>query len=300
MFHLTRVLMRLAPPSILEGFFNALGSLAFYSVPGVGQRLERKISDSLPEVTDPRRINLIGRRACSSLLLPIFDILFFRRYGDRFMRELRVEGFDNLLTADAAGRGVILLGAHNGINALRISAMSRIGKPYTPIYLHPSSSPVPRYYMTMCSFGVTLGCDRDEPVFWTGENTKNKVREHLCKGKRVGIDFDVPGKCVVDFFGRPGALADGIAHFAIETGAAIVPFMLVRGENAFDNRLVFYEPIVCELSGELNGDVQYIMQKVAMAGEEMIREAPEQWESWFGIRYFWELAEELEPQTNAW
>lgn len=48
-------------------------------------------------------------------------------------------------------------------------------------------------------------------------------------------------------------MADGIGHFAMETDAAVVPFVLLPGER-------------------------------------MIRDALEQWESWFGIWHFWDEA----------
>jgi len=109
-------------------------------------------------------------------------------------------------------------------------------------------------------------------------------------GKRVGIDLDVDGNCIVDFFGRPASMANGIAHFAVQTGAPVVPFVLLRGPGMMCSRLVFHEPIIVGPNGDYREDVRSAMMLVAAAGEKMIRQDPEQWESWFGIRHFWDKA----------
>lgn len=285
-FHLARLSASVLPPVFLKAVFDMLGVLIFYLVPGLGRRLEEKVTENLPGLAGTTRLKAVARQACGALLRPMYDLVVFDRYGERFLRELRMEGMEHLERADAAGRGVILAGGHLGLNAIRVGVMARLGRCYTPIFLFPEESPVARYYLALAEFGQTLGCDPDEPVFWTGQDTVRRVREHLQRGKRVGIDFDITGRCVVDFFGRPAAFADGIARFALDTGAAVVPFVLRRGSGVFDNRLVFYPPV----EGD---DVCSIMQEVVRAGEEMIREVPEQWESWFTVREFFSKAIEL-------
>ncbi len=293
-FHLARLVSYALPPAAVAALFNGLGAFIYYAQPGIRRRLEAKIAEALPELAHHREVGSIARVACGALLRPMQDLILFSRHGDRFMRELQVEGLEYLERADAAGRGVVLVGGHLGLNALRIGMMARLGKPYTPVFLFPGDSPVNDYYMSMLDFGQTLGCDQEEPVFWTGQDTVNRVREHLRRGKRVGIDFDIPGKCVVEFLGRPAALADGIARFALDTGAAIVPFLLRRGAGVFDNRLIFYEPVEAARTGDTGDDTRAIMQEVARVGEKMVREVPGQWESWFTVRQFWEMAREPE------
>ncbi len=293
-FHLGRLISYAFPPIAVAAFFNGLGSLIYYAQPGMRRRLEAKITEALPQLAGDGEAGSVARIACGALLRPMQDLIIFSRRDQRFLRELQVEGLEYLERADAAGNGVILVGGHLGLNALRIGVMARLGKHYTPIFLYPAESPVNNYYMSMIEFGQRLGCDPDEPVFWTGQDTVNRVREHLRRGKRVGIDFDIPGKCVVEFLGRPAALADGIARFALDTGAAIVPFLLRRGTGVFDNRLVFYEPVKAARTGDQGDDTRAIMQEVARAGEKMVREVPGQWESWFTVRQFWEMAQEPE------
>ena len=285
-----RLLSHLFPPALFIACGKALEAAVPRLLPGVRRRLEEKIAEAMPELAGSGRLEKMARNACGALLWPMFDLALFARHGDRFLRKLELEGLEHLEGADAAGKGVILAGGHLGLNALRIAVMARLGKCYTPIYLTPGDSPVARYYTALLKFGGRLGCDTEEPVFWTGQDTVRRVREHLRRGKRVGIDFDVPGRTVVEFFGRPAALADGIARFSLDTGAAIVPFLLRRGRGVFGNRLIFYAPITADGGAGPGEEVRAIMQEVARAGEKMVREVPEQWESWFTIRALWEAA----------
>jgi lauroyl/myristoyl acyltransferase len=267
------------------------GYLAYYLFPPMRRRLDDKIAETMPEITEPREVSRIGRRACCTIIMPSLELILLRNHCDLYMRGLQVEGLEYLDRADQEGRGVILAGIHQGANAARIAVMSLLGKVYTPIFLYPEESPVAGYYGAMLRYGHALGCDEEEPVFWTGHDTFRRVKEHLRRGKRVGIDIDVPGRRVTDFFGRSAALADGIARFALDTGAAIIPFQLLQGSKALEHRLIIHPPVECILSGDREKDIEVIMDKVVSVAEAMIREAPGQWMSWFGVRGFWVQAD---------
>lgn len=292
-FHMTRLLFYFVPPDLFYTFFRALGAAIYYARPGMRRRLQAKITDALPEMTDRREVARIARQACSSLFLPILDLLTLGRHGDRYMRELRIEGRENLEKAEAAGKGFILTGPHIGGIAIIHAVMAKLGKTYTPIMYKPEDTPVPKYVETLAFYGGFLGCDLEEPVFFAGKDIIPKVREHLAKGKRIGMAFDVPGTGVVEFFGRPAALASGIAYFAYETGSPIMPAVILRGKGAFDNRLVIHPPIFSDPSADKKSEIARLMREVTRSGEEFIRMAPGQWMSWFALWTWWDQAREL-------
>lgn len=294
LFHLNRLLSLFLPAGMLKAMYCSTGYFTYCAFPPMRRRLDDKIRAAMPEIEQPREITRIGRRACCALLMPSLELIILRRCGDSYMRGLRVEGMEHLEAADDAGRGVILVGTHQGANATRIAVMSRLDKAYTPIFLYPGESPVVRYYTSLALFGQELGCDEECPVFWTGQDTVRRVREHLERGKRVGIDIDVPGRCEVEFFGNSAFLADGIARFAIDTGAAIVPFQLLQGRRILEHKLIIHPPIATVTSGDRDKDIRSVMGEVAAAAESMIRNAPGQWMSWFGIRGLWGQERALE------
>ena len=264
---------------MLNAFYDDYGAAMFYARPGMRRRLEGKLSDAMPELSDRRRNHRVAIKAYGSAIRPILDLVMFLRYGDRIMRHIDIGGQENLDKADAEGKGVILLFAHLGSYDLFAVVMASVDKPFTPIIFHPRTTPVPRYISTMALFGQMLGCDPLSPVFWVGKDTVRKVRGHLAAGKRVDITFDVDGNCIVDLFGRSAALADGIAHLAIDSEAPILPFALFHGKEPLDRRLIFYESLSFELTGNRSGDVKAIMTEVAKMGDRMVVEEPQEWMS---------------------
>lgn len=148
-FHSIRFLGRAVPPAILNRCFSASGSMVYWVFPGIRRRLVEKITDAIPELAGSHEVGRIARGACRSLLMPALDLVIMEKHQDRLMGSLKVEGLEHLESADARGRGVILAACHQGRNALRISVMAHIGKPYTPIYFHPDNTPVSHYYRAM-------------------------------------------------------------------------------------------------------------------------------------------------------
>ncbi len=292
-FYTTKILSLVLPPTTLHKIYKVLGYALFYARPQMRKRLLLGISASIPQIGDPAEIARIGREACSSALLPMLDLILFWRYKDRFMRELKIEGSEYLDQAESQGKGVIILFAHLGAYVLLPVIMYHIGRSITPIIFHPAATPVPRYISTLAEFGSNLGCDPQEPVFWTGQNMARRAGNHLKKGKRLAVTFDVDGQHIVNFFERPAALAGGIARFSLGYGAPIVPLCCLRGEREFQLRLVFSEPLMYAPAGNIEEDIHAIMEKVAQAGEEMIRLAPHQWMSWFGLNRWWDKAREI-------
>jgi lauroyl/myristoyl acyltransferase len=294
LYNLTKLLTYVVPPQLPYLMLKGLGYLIFYSRPGMRRRLTAKISEALPEITDRRELDRIGREVCGSFFLAMLDFATLGRHGDRILRELKIEGMENLENAKSSTEGgVILTGVHIGWIAVIHAFAWRLGIGYTPIVFNPKDTSLPHYVGSMELDGFFLGSDPEAPAFFAGADTSRKVKEHIRKGKSVGLAFDVDGNSVVDFFGRPAALASGVAHFAYDTGAPIVPFALFRGTNVFENRLAFYPPIFPDPEAERKGELKRLLQEVVKAGEKTIREEPSQWMSWFGLWQWWDKAQKI-------
>jgi lauroyl/myristoyl acyltransferase len=294
MAYATRFLSFILPPSLLYLIPRSMGAVFFYARPGMRRRLEAKISDAMPEISDPHELSRIGRQACGSMFMPIFDVFTLSRHGERYMQGLSIEGEENLAEAEALGKGVILTGAHIGALAIAHAVMARLGKPYTPIAFNPDNTIMPRYIEFLEFYGGFLGCDVEEPVFFVGEeDIIPRVRQHLASGKRIGINFDVDGSGTIEFFGRPAALTSGLAYFSYDTGAPVIVVALLRGKRPLENRMVILEPIFCDPTAERTTEVARVMREVTRKGEQLIRMAPGQWMSWFGLWQWWDTAREI-------
>jgi len=292
-FYIIKTLSYVLPPSVIYLIPKAMGITFFYARPGMRRRLAQKITDAMPGITDPRELDRLGREICSGVFMPLFDIFVLARHGDRYMRELRFENKELLEEAEAKGKGVIFTGAHTGGISIIHAVMARLGKPYTPIAFNPKDTVMPRYVETLEFCSGILGCDVEEPVFFVGEDIIPKVKDHLKAGKRIGLTFDIGGSGIVEFFGRPAALASGVAHFAYDSGAPIVSFSLRRGKGPFDNILKVHGVVECDLTADRRSEVARVLQEVVKYGEEILGEIPGQWINWFGLWSFWDNAREI-------
>ncbi|MDY6794807.1 MAG: lysophospholipid acyltransferase family protein [Actinomycetota bacterium] len=297
-FHLTRLMARILPASAMYLLANAFGYLLYYGRPFMHQRLLAKISESLPEISDQHEIALIGREACCSFFRPIIELFLFKKYEDRCMKNLQIEGMEFLDQAESEsdGRGILMLLSHVGNFGLFPPIMARLDRPCPFITFSPLDTPVPRYTMAMGLLLWSLDCGPDPPGFF--KDTIKQVRQHLNQGKRIGIGFDVEGNYVVEFMGKPAALASGIAHFAVDTGAPIVPAVLLRRAKPLMYTLKFYKPLTYDLTGDRKKDIGIIMREVIKAGERKIREAPDQYLNWFGLWHWWDKAKQLSKDTE--
>ncbi len=288
------------PASIFYPFLKAVSAGIYYGRSRARRNLIRNISCAFPEVTDHRELNRIGRGAYSSLLLSIPDLIYLKRNPQRFLKGLEVEGMENLEAADAEGKGVLCLLVHHG-NAHKHIFMVAIGRPYRLVMWHPETTPVPKYTRKLVDTTLAMGSGSDDLVIWVGpgRDTIKEVSESLTGGQRVGIPFDVSGKRVVELFGRPAALADGMGHWAFDAGCPMVPVTLLHTSNPYRCKLVIGERLRYEPTGERRADVGAIMQAAATAGEEVIRLAPEQWMSWFGLWHWWSQADEILAAKRA-
>ncbi len=300
LYYVTTAIARVLPAPVFYGLVKVFGAFLYYSRPRVMRDLRSKISEAMPEVTSTRKLDRIGRGTYTALLMPVADLALFRRDFDRFERELVIEGMENLKEADALGRGVLMPITHMGRTALLHAMMARIGMPCTLVMWHPDTTSVPRYVMKMIMETWLLGCDPDNLVIWVGPDydTIGEVRAALEEGKRVAVPWDVPGKSATMLFGHPASLADGLGHWALKAGVPLVPVVMTRTRRSYRSRMIIGEPLSFEVTGDRATDVSAVMREVTRSGERMIREAPEQWMSWFGLWHLWAQAEELQASRR--
>ncbi len=291
-FHASRRLVQLIPPRVAYALADLAALAGLAARPRMRRKLLATITEVLPEAGKWRAFR-IALGSASMFFKPMLAFFLFGKYKERYMNELRVEGLHHLEEADAQGKGVLILFTHVGPIVLLLPTMTQLGFTYTLLTYKAESTPLPRYVTAMQWYGASLGCDHELPGIFPGDGASRQIRETLARGKRVAITIDAPGPGVVDFLGRPAGLGTGIAHSALDTGAPIVPAMILDGNGGFKRRLVIHPPLSYELTGDKKEDIAAIMREVAAAGERQIREEPSQWLSWFGLRGMWKAAVKL-------
>ncbi len=301
LFRFTYALSYVLPAIVLRLVFETLGTLIFLFRPRMRKDLYKKIKEAFPGIKNDYEIKRIARQACSSMIMPVLDGIFFARYKEKIMQNLKIAGWENFEEADSRGGGLLVMTTHTGATPLLLHAvMANLGKPYTPITWCPKNLPISKYPDAMLKFGISLGCDPEDPVIFAGPgfDAITPAREILKKGKRIGLTVDVPGKCAVPLFGRPAALADGVAHFSLDANVPIVPVVLYR--DGWGPRLMLRvsKPIYPQNTGNRKEDARNIMLECAREAELQIMRSPGQWMCWFGLWKWWEAGKELAGAEN--
>lgn len=293
-FNLVSLVSRVVPPRLIYAMTKGVAAAAYYGRSRARRNVKENISTALPGEHSGKDLDRIGRGAYEALFLCIPDLIYLAKEPERFLEGLEIEGMENLEKADAEGKGVLCLLVHHG-NAHKHAFMYGVGRPYYLVGWHPDSTPVPRYTAKLTNTTTAISPGSEKYAIWVGKgfDTIGDVKRRLSEGDRVGVAFDVGGKRVVDFFGKPAAFADGIGHWVRDSGCPVVPVTLLHTDDPFRCRLVIMERLSYELTGEREADIQAIMQAAAEASEKIIRLAPEQWMSWFGIRQWWKDGSDL-------
>jgi Kdo2-lipid IVA lauroyltransferase/acyltransferase len=186
--------------------------------------------------------------------------------------EIEVAGVEHLLSAQAAGRGAILVSAHYGNwETARIAAL-RLGCE-TGIVYRPFNN---RY---LDRFTVRLIPCAGRPLVRKGWTGMRLMLEHLGRGGFVMILVDQrnSGAPFIDFLGHPAETPTGAADAARRTGAALIPVCAARNVAARRFDVTFEAPVTGD-------DSRAMMAEVNRRIGAWVEAAPEQW-LWFHRRW---------------
>lgn len=293
-FNFNRLLVSVLPPKTVCAMARNLGNLVYRLHPRVRSKLLETLKSALPEIEDQEELERLAMATCSAPIMATLELIIFKKHRQEMLEKMEIKGMEYLDRADERGKGVIIFAPHIGGFALAQPLMVILGKGYAPVILNPAASPVPRYILSVALYTMRIAYDRNLPVFWAGgQDVVPRMRKHLEEGKRIGMTIDVEGGSVMEFFGQPTSMTSGIGHFALDTGAAIIPMTLLRTEDPLKYELTIYEPLTYELTGDRKRDLKNIMDAVVACSEEMIRLAPEQWMGWFGLPEWRKKAQEI-------
>ncbi len=295
-FYIFTGLTRILPVKLLYLMVEGMGGAIYYAMPRVRRDLMLKISQAMPDVKDRRELNRIGRGACTSMLMPVVEGILFWRRSDQILRELEIEGLENFDRADSEGKGLLVYSIHHPPTIMQsYMIVASLGRGYPIVAWDPETIPAPRYGHRMEKLMTAHPKMPPVRVIFAGHghDAYEPMREQIAGGGRLGLVVDVPGERPVKLFGRPAAMADGIGRLACDYGSPIVPVILLRKGRGLKRKLIFYEPITCERTGDREQEINSTMEKVFAAAEKMVRENPGEWMCWFGLWHWWEKGEKL-------
>jgi KDO2-lipid IV(A) lauroyltransferase len=187
-------------------------------------------------------------------------------------RRLRVDGYEHLEAALAAGRGAIMTLPHVGGFEYAAAWIANRGHPPTVVVEALEPPELLEWFKRQRS---ALGME----VVPLGPHAAGRMLEALKENRIICLlaDRDISGDGVdVEFFGERTTMPGGPAVLALRTGAPILP-IAVYFEDRGQHRAVIQPPVPAERRGRLREDVERVTQDIAYRFEELIRAHPEQW-----------------------
>jgi phosphatidylinositol dimannoside acyltransferase len=261
------------PRAVVEGSVPRLA--AWWSLrPSARRRMveshQRRVRPQLDRAALRRQVAGVyrsyGRYWAESFRLPAVS-------DDELDARLTVDGYEHIESALAAGLGPITVLPHLGSWEWCAYWLARIqGITVTAVVerLEP-----PALFEWFQDFRRHIGIN----VVPLGPGAGREVTRALKDRHLVALlsDRDITGGGVpVDFFGEKTTLPAGPATLALRTGAALLPVGVYDRSGGCHHAIV-RPPLSSRRQGSLREDVARVTQDIAIALEELIREAPEQW-----------------------
>ncbi len=190
---------------------------------------------------------------------------------EEILKDVTVEGSEQIDECLAEGKGLILLTLHLGNWELGGTVVAAKGYPVNAIVLEHKDERVnalfTRNRMKNNVMGIPLGIQVKQCFKILAENKILAV---------VG-DKNYTGTGIfMDFFGKKALMPKGGAVFSLKTGAPIIICSIVR--NSDDSIVMrFDKPIKPRRTHDIADDMETLMSECLRSFEKHIREYPDQW-----------------------
>ncbi|MFQ5960630.1 MAG: lysophospholipid acyltransferase family protein [Candidatus Methylomirabilales bacterium] len=253
---------------------GALGRLIFF----VDRRHRRVALQNLRlafgGVCSPDEIVAMARSTFCCLGQTFVDTCRLVRLSPQALAEAcEIEGAEALESPRARGQGIIYVTAHLGPwEYLPALSTYFAGEPLTVV-----ARPLDNPYLDRL---VSALRRRLGSRIVDKRKAMGAVLDVLRQGERVGVLIDQhvsPEKgVVVNFFGYPACTTSAPAFWALRSGAAVIPIVIVReGRGRF--RVLLGKEVSVPPTGTVKEDVVALTAAMTAALEELIRQRPEQW-----------------------
>ncbi|MFJ8436394.1 phosphatidylinositol mannoside acyltransferase [Kitasatospora sp. NPDC094019] len=199
----------------------------------------------------------------------------------RVLRDVRVDGFEQLREALESGRGAVIALPHMGNWDLAGAWVASLGYPFTTVAerLEPE-----RLFDRFVAFRESLGMEV-LPLTGGSVNVVGTLARRLRAGKMVCLvgDRDLSEAGVgVSFFGEATRMPAGPAALCQRTGAALMPVTLWYEGRILRGRIHPEVPVPAE--GDRAERTRVMTQAMADVWEDAIRRHPEDWHM---LQRFW-------------
>jgi KDO2-lipid IV(A) lauroyltransferase len=260
-----RELARLLAGGLAWFVYHALGRLRH-----VG---ERNLQLAVPALSaeERRRTLRLLYRYLGWQLVEFCQMPYYTRENTR--EQIRTDGLEHYLAAEALGKGVLVLTGHLG--AWELSSF------YHSLMGHPMGMVIRRLdNRRLDDFVNNIRCQHGNRVLHKDDFARGLLTA-MHEGAAVGILMDTnmtpPQGEFVEFFGIAACTASGLARVALKTGAAVLPGFMLWEAKEKKYVLHFGPQLHFEQTGNNERDVLAATQQCNDVLESWIRRYPDQW-----------------------
>jgi len=262
---LPRPVARLLAGGLAFAVYRLLGRLRHVGL--------RNLEMALPELSLPARQRIL-RGVYRHLGWQLVEFCRMPRYTAENTRGwLRTDGLENYLSAQAHGKGVLVVTGHLG--AWELSSF------YHSLMGHPMSMIIRRLdNRRLDDFVNGIRCLHGNRVLHKDDFGRGLLTA-MRAGQTVGILMDTnmtpPQGVFVPFFGIRACTASGLAHVALKTGAAVLPGFVLWEPSERQYVLHFGPELTFTRTGDIQTDILAATALCTNTIEAWIRRYPDQW-----------------------
>ena len=259
--------LRAVPPGLRHAAAVPGGSAWFWLNAGQRSAALDNYAAALGRNRHDPEVGRIARRAFQNYGRMLMDFLLMASLTpDELVKQVTLDGRDQLDTALAKGKGAIMAVPHMGSWDMAGSYAGALGYPISAVAERFPGSLNEAVIRTRQRFGlnvITLGRAAVRGI--TQALEKNSIVALLC-------DLEQGPGVTVKFFGKRAVVPGGPAAIALKTGAALMPacqFATFPGHYH-----IHLDPPLSIASSDTK---ESLMQRVVSRFEDFIKEHPDQW-----------------------
>lgn len=230
--------------------------------------IKRALGDTLSD----QEISSLVREVFANIGRTVIELARYRRMGGQGILALADPApLEIIREVLQEGRGVVLATAHFGNWEILAALLAQNGIPIDALALTQSN---PEINELVINLRRNMGIN----ILEVPANARQVLRS-LKENRLVLMAADQhasTGTLVMDFFGRPAAIARGPALFSVKCGCPIVPMLLCR-ERFNRHVIITGEVIRPPQSGDEEADIATMTATYLRFLEYHIRRRPEQW-----------------------
>jgi len=228
-----------------------------------------------------REIEQIAKDCFIFLAKAGLELLFFMDKPKLVKGRVEIVGKENLDSALAKGKGVILVSAHFGNFPLMLLRIKLEGYETSGIMRQMRDNRAEKLFLEKRKeFGIKT--IYNQPRNLCVETTLKTLRNNEVVFIPIDQNFGTGG-VFVDFFSKKAATATGPVVLALRTKAAIIPCFIIRQKDD-THKIIFEEPLNLEEGKTAEETIVINIQKLTRIIETYIRRYPAEW-GWIHRRW---------------